>query len=79
MSWSAQIAVELAALAERIKRVRACGRNGDLEPFHIDRSQAARDAQLLSDWLRSGRRPADYVLAADRGRTDESRTRYSQR
>lgn len=74
-----QIAVELEALAERIKRIRACGRNGDLEPFHIDRSQAAHDARSLGDWLRSGRRPADYVLHADRGRADERRTRYSQR
>lgn len=76
---SAQIAVELEALADRIKRLRAVGRNGDSEPFHIDRSQAAHDARSLADWLRSGRRPADYELAADRGRADERRTRYSQR
>lgn len=76
---AAQIAIELEALAGRIKRMRAVGRNGDLEPFMLDRSQARADAQHLADWLRSGRRPADYELAADRGRADESRTRYSQR
>ncbi len=76
---SAQIAVELEALAERIRRMRGIGRNGDSEPFYIDRSQAAHDARKLAEWQASGRRPADYTLAADRGRADLTRTRYSQR
>lgn len=76
---AAQIAVELEALADRIARMRAVGRNGDADPFYTDRSQAAHDVRRLGEWLRSGRRPADYELAADRGRADEARTRYSQR
>jgi hypothetical protein len=74
-----QIAIELDALAERIGRIRGIGRNGDMDPFLVDRSQAKADTRHLSTWLSSGRRPADYELAADRGRADESRTRYSQR
>lgn len=76
---SAQLAIELDALAERIRRIRAVGRNGDLEPFHLDRSQARQDAVQLAEWARTGKRPGSYELAADRGRADESRTRYSQR
>lgn len=76
---NAQLAVELEALAERIGRIRAVGRNGDADPFYVDRSQARADARRLSEWLRTGRRPAEYVLAADRGREDEARTRYGQR
>lgn len=76
---SAQIAVELEALAERLRRIRGIGRNGDSEPFYVDRSQAAHDAHCLAEWARTGRRPAEYELAAARGRADESCTRYSQR
>lgn len=76
---AAQIAIELEVLAERIRRIRAIGRNGDLEPFMVDRDQACADAEHLASWLRTGRRPADYELAVDRGRADESRRRYSQR
>ena len=76
---TAQIAIELEALAERIGRMRAVGRNGDSEPFYLDRSQCRADARHLAQWQRTGRRPADYELAADRGRADEGRTRYSQR
>lgn len=75
----AQLAIELEALANRIRRIRAVGRNGDLEPFLLDRSQCSADADHLAAWERSGRRPADYELAADRARADESRTRYSRR
>jgi hypothetical protein len=74
---NAQLAVELEAFAERIRRIRAVGRNGDLEPFHIDRSQARHDCLKLAEWARTGRRPADYTLAADRLREDEARARYS--
>lgn len=73
------ISVEFEALAERIGRIRSVGRNGDTEPFYLDRSQAKRDAQLLSQWQQTGCRPAEFVLAADRGVHDEHRTRYSQR
>jgi hypothetical protein len=59
--------------------MRGIGRNGDMDPFFVDRSQAARDVKLLGEWLRSGRRPAEFVLAADRGAEDERRTRYRQR
>lgn len=76
---AAQITIELEELAKRIKRIRAVGRNGDLDPFLLDRSQAAQDAQLLGEWLRTGRRSADFELAADRGAADEARTRYSRR
>jgi hypothetical protein len=75
----AQLFIELDALADRIGRIRAVGRNGDLDPFLVDKSQAKRDAKALAEWDRTGRRPVDYVLAADRGRADEARTRYSQR
>lgn len=76
---AAQIAVELEALAERIARIRAVGNNGDLDPFLVDRSQARHDALRLGEWARSGRRPADYELAADRGRQDAGRVRYARR
>ncbi len=72
------LAHELEQLAERIARIRAVGRNGDLEPFHVDRSQARRDAQLLARWARSGRVPGEFVLAADRdpdGRRESFRER----
>lgn len=59
--------------------MRGIGRNGDMDPFFIDRSQATRDVRLLAQWQRTGRRPAEFVPAAERGRADESRTRYSQR
>jgi len=76
---TAQLAIELEAFAERIGRIRVVGRNGDLEPFYLDRSQARQDALQLAEWARTGRRPGSYELAAERGRADESRTRYSQR
>lgn len=74
-----QIAVELEELARRIRRMRAIGRNGDADPFYEDRSQAARDAQLLADWQRTGRRPGEYVLAADRPSGSERRKSFRQR
>jgi hypothetical protein len=74
---SAQIALELEALGDRIRRMRGIGRNGDMDPFFVDRSQAAHDARSLAEWLRTGRRPADYVPAAERGAIAEGRARYS--
>lgn len=73
------LATELEALADRIGRIRAVGRNGDADPFYVDRSQAKADARALMQWARRGSPPAGYVLSADRGRADEHRTRYSQR
>lgn len=73
------LVTELNALAERIGRIRAVGRNGDLDPFFTDRSQAVADARHLAEWAHRGHQPSGYVLAADRGRADESRTRFSQR
>lgn len=71
------IAAELEALAGRIKRMRAVGNNGHLEPFMIDRSEAARDAKLLADWLRTGRKPEEFVPSKQRspvgGRTSFAR------
>lgn len=74
---AAQLAIELDALAERIRRMRGIGRNGDMDPFFVDRSQAAHDARQLSEWARTGRRPADFKLAAERGAEDVGRVRYS--
>ena len=74
---AAQIAVELDALAERVRRMRGIGRNGDMDPFFLDRSQAAHDARCLAEWTRTGKRPAEYKLAGERGAEDERRARYS--
>lgn len=73
------LVAELHALADRIKRIRAVGRNGDLDPFYNDRSQAEQDIRHLAEWAERGHPPRGYELAADRGRADESRTRFSQR
>lgn len=63
---SAQLALELEALAARIARIGLSRRNP--HAFFERRSEAAHDARALADWLRSNRRPADYVLAAERER-----------
>jgi hypothetical protein len=73
------LVTELNALAERIRGIRAVGRNGDLEAFHIDRSQAEQDARDLADWAHRGHPPRHYVMSEARGRQDTSRTRFSQR
>ena len=65
MSSTAQIALELEALAARISRIGLSRKNPDA--FFERRSEAAHDARVLADWTRTGRRPGDYVLAADRG------------
>lgn len=74
-----QIAVELEELARRIRRMRGIGRNGHASHFYEDRSEAARDAELLADWQRTGRRPAEFVLASDRPRGGERRDSFRQR
>lgn len=61
---SAQIAIELGELAARIARIGLSRKNPDA--FFELRSEAARDARLLADWLRSGRRPAEFVSAPER-------------
>jgi DNA primase len=61
---AAQISGELEALAARIARIGISRRNPDA--FFELRSQAARDARLLADWLRRGRRPAEFQLADER-------------
>lgn len=66
-------------MAERIGRIRAVGRNGDADPFYVDRSQARADARALATWARNGRAPAGFVPSEERGRADEARVRYSQR
>ena len=71
-----EIAAELEALADRIARMRAVGRNGDLDPFLLDRSQAKHDARSLAQWLRTGRQPAGFTPAAERS-PDLGRTHYS--
>jgi len=73
------LSVEMEALAERIGRIRPVGRNGDADPFYLDRSQVKDDARKLAEWERTGRQPANYVLAGERGMRDEHRTRYSRR
>ena len=73
------LASELEALAERIGRIRGIGKNGDMDPFLVDRSQAKADARSLMTWARTGHPPAGYVRAEQRTRDDEGRTRYSQR
>ena len=61
------ISAELEALAERIARLRPVGRNGH-EQFYEDRSELAHEARALAQWHRTGRRPADYLCAAERDR-----------
>lgn len=73
------LGVELEALAERIKRIRPVGRNGDADPFYEDRSQCVLDAFQLAHWQRKGRPPVDYKLSADRGPTDDRRQAFRQR
>lgn len=76
---TAQVTLELEELAQRIRRIRAVGRNGDADPFYEDRSQAAADCTSLAEWHRTGRRPTDYVLAADRPQGGDRRNSYRQR
>jgi hypothetical protein len=70
------IAAELEALADRIARMRAVGRNGDLDPFLVDRSQARHDARSIAKWLRTGHQPPDFKPAAERD-PEAGRTHYS--
>jgi hypothetical protein len=60
-----QVAVELDALAERIARIRSSAARNP-HGFHEDRSEAAHEARALAEWLRTGRRPGDFELAANR-------------
>jgi hypothetical protein len=72
-----ELSRELEQLAERIGRMPAIGRNGDMDPFFEARSRACRDARDLADWHRTGRAPAGYVPAV--ARQVERRTAYRER
>ncbi len=77
MILPSSITIELEELAQRIARIRAVGRNGDLEGFYEDRSQCARDLLDLIDWIRTGQKPAEYMPIAERIR-DARRVSYAR-
>jgi len=74
-----QLVHELEQLADRIGRIPAMGRNGDLEPFYAARSQARKDAMDIARWQRDGSAPDGFVPAAGRDRSENRRTNYGER